>query len=716
MRKMDFWKFLFSVATFVISLSTVQAKQLDQAQPGPRDYGYWFERDVVRWQEFRPALSILEQIDILLCRQGSPGDVVVELRDSINKVLWSTTIPQSSIPPTMGQGTWIAMTIPEVNLTIDESYYIYVRSTQPSPEPANRYFWGGVIDSAYTRGTSSIEVLPDYDFCFRTWGSPKVGVTIRGTVYDAVTLALLSDVTVEANGQRTQTDDNGEYEISNLTPGTITITASKVGYGGFTDTCMCIEPGSVCLFNISLIPDIETSYEPARYGFTFTNTSISFLGVLGYCSGMTYTSLYNFLHNIEPRAEENNYWVAKVQDAHITLAPQNVTAWLSMKDFSLEDTFNMIARCLLADTPCPLTMAPDFGLAHSVLAYKMTSVTTSEVTLYFIYVYDGNYTKDFSDNHLTFECRNQHQWSIHKYVQHTNVIADFLVVPEISDDIRTETYNYLNKVFPHVKYKLRSPASLEVTDPNGFVINKDSPDANGIYYRLLDVNDDGYNEDMVIILNPIEGRYSVEVIPDPNAEPNETYTLEEYKFGEKTALAEDVEIQDIPDEPYKSVFVFPTIPCEKAMALLDYELISQERITRTEFEYTFRVRAANSWKYDVKDITVQLIGEPNNTIVLDDTIAFSFIAAGNEALSDDTFKIRTDRTIDGLPSEVVWEVCDCKMNRRSDFNLDWNVNFYDFAKIADAWLISGDDMPEDIYPDGNIDLMDIMIFSEEWLR
>lgn len=255
-----------------------------------------------------------------------------------------------------------------------------------------------------------------------------------------------------------------------------------------------------------------------------------------------------------------------------------------------------------------------------------------------------------------------------------------------------------------------------MTDPTGFSINKDSVDLNGKYYRILNGADNGHDEDSVIILDPIGGKYLVEVIPDPCAGPNETYSLEEYKFGEKSVLAEDVEIQDIPDEAYESIVVFPTIPCDQAVALLDYELLEQERISRTEFEYTFRLRAANWWEYDVKDITAQLVGEPNNTVVLDDTVGFSFIPAGAEALSDDTFKIRTDRTIEVSPSEVVWKICDCKMQRRSDFGHDWSVDFRDFSAWAEAWLRVGDNMPEDVYPDGKIDLMDLMIFSEEWLR
>jgi hypothetical protein len=156
--------------------------------------------------------------------------------------------------------------------------------------------------------------------------------------------------------------------------------------------------------------------------------------------------------------------------------------------------------------------------------------------------------------------------------------------------------------------------------------------------------------------------------------------------------------------------------CEQALTWLGYELVDQSRISRTVFEYTFRLSAANKSLLDIRDITVQLVEGPNNTIVVDDMVGFSSIEAGTEALSDDTFKIRVDRTLKGLASDIIWQICDCKTDERSSFNYNVNMDLANLAEFVECWLGLGEEIAQDLHPDGAIDFRDFAAFAEKWRK
>jgi hypothetical protein len=155
--------------------------------------------------------------------------------------------------------------------------------------------------------------------------------------------------------------------------------------------------------------------------------------------------------------------------------------------------------------------------------------------------------------------------------------------------------------------------------------------------------------------------------------------------------------------------------CEVAVLPFDYELISQKRLSRTEFEYTFRLRAKNTWKCGFKNVSVQLKQVPSNTIILDDTVSFTLMEPKQDALSDDTFTIITDRAIDGQENDILWQVCDCTKPKKADFNCDWKVDEADLVVLIDTWLASGDDILSGLYPDNKVDFRDFAIFADNWL-
>ena len=114
-----------------------------------------------------------------------------------------------------------------------------------------------------------------------------------------------------------------------------------------------------------------------------------------------------------------------------------------------------------------------------------------------------------------------------------------------------------NKMLPEKVMYLKSacPVDLEIIDPDGLIVNKQTNEIPGAYYFEEDTDSNGSLDDFVYIPERKLGDYKIKVIPEPGATPTDTYTLElstlEDSFGYvPTILAEDVPIKETPTEPY----------------------------------------------------------------------------------------------------------------------------------------------------------------------
>ena len=155
-------------ATFIRTDRSASGYFPDQAQEGI-NYGFWFEKTVIRWQEFKPTQTSLSQIDLYIGKNGKPGNLYVSIKNDAKDQLWATTVPGGEI----AKSGWIEIAVePSISLKPCDSYYIHVRSDADSSNPGNRYFWRGQTKSDYARGISCVEgSWQGYDFAFRTWGS-----------------------------------------------------------------------------------------------------------------------------------------------------------------------------------------------------------------------------------------------------------------------------------------------------------------------------------------------------------------------------------------------------------------------------------------------------------------------------------------------------------------------------------------------------------------
>ena len=96
------------------------------------------------------------------------------------------------------------------------------------------------------------------------------------------------------------------------------------------------------------------------------------------------------------------------------------------------------------------------------------------------------------------------------------------------------------------------PVDLVATDPEGRMISKDIATIPLARYTEEDLNSDGDPDDKITIPDPLMGSYSIEVVPEMHAQPMDTFVLSASHKGKSKILADKVEVQDIPADPYSS--------------------------------------------------------------------------------------------------------------------------------------------------------------------
>ena len=96
----------------------------------------------------------------------------------------------------------------------------------------------------------------------------------------------------------------------------------------------------------------------------------------------------------------------------------------------------------------------------------------------------------------------------------------------------------------------KCPVDLEITDPDGLVLNKQGSEIPEAMYQEVDINGDDDLDDFFAIPEPKEGIYLIHVIPEADASPNDTFTLVVNRDVTTKVLAQDVQVQDIPAFPF----------------------------------------------------------------------------------------------------------------------------------------------------------------------
>jgi len=141
-------------------------------------------------------------------------------------------------------------------------------------------------------------------------------------------------------------------------------------------------------------------------------------------------------------------------------------------------------------------------------------------------------------------------------VVHASSVSETIVWAKKDDLKKNGFVGFRRLTEPKVgaEFKSYSPVDLIVTDPDGFTINKEIHEIPGVlYYSEWDIDGNGDLDDMVIVPERKIGDYLITVVPEPEASPTGTYCLEVSADGETVVLAENVQIGDVPAQPYKII-------------------------------------------------------------------------------------------------------------------------------------------------------------------
>ena len=94
----------------------------------------------------------------------------------------------------------------------------------------------------------------------------------------------------------------------------------------------------------------------------------------------------------------------------------------------------------------------------------------------------------------------------------------------------------------------------------------------------------------------------------------------------------------------------------------NHTLVSQRRVDRTNFEYTYRANVVNSGARAAQGVTASLTSLSVNTVVVDGQVTFGDVPAGATVQSTDTFTIRQNRLYPFNPGDLVWQIAGTPAN------------------------------------------------------
>jgi len=93
-----------------------------------------------------------------------------------------------------------------------------------------------------------------------------------------------------------------------------------------------------------------------------------------------------------------------------------------------------------------------------------------------------------------------------------------------------------------------------LTDPTGKTFSPSGSEIDYTFYAEIDQGPPAPCE-VYFVYQPDEGRYNVSVIPNPDALPTDTYSLEVTLDDETAVLAANIPISDVPDKPHVIQYV-----------------------------------------------------------------------------------------------------------------------------------------------------------------
>lgn len=126
--------------------------------------------------------------------------------------------------------------------------------------------------------------------------------------------------------------------------------------------------------------------------------------------------------------------------------------------------------------------------------------------------------------------------------------GEYAVIPDFdSDTVGIPESWFLNDLFTVLAL---CPVDVQVTDPNGLIVNRTSIQIPGAIYMLDDLNEDGSPDIWIVIPSSKLGKYLITLTPEAQALPTDTYSLKVLENGHSTVLARNTQIANIPNNGY----------------------------------------------------------------------------------------------------------------------------------------------------------------------
>jgi len=161
---------------------------------------------------------------------------------------------------------------------------------------------------------------------------------------------------------------------------------------------------------------------------------------------------------------------------------------------------------------------------------------------------------------------------------------------------------------------------------------------------------DGDLDDQIRIPDRKIGEYIIEVIPEPDALPTDTYTLEVLLFGEPFLLAVNTPISDIPAQPYRIIVTETEIilPFIQASIDLDPDVLNLNSKGRWITTY---IELPEGYSVSDIDVSTVKLSEEDNIIA----------SAEWGEIQNDVLMVKFDRTtiiayLNGKSGEVTLSV------------------------------------------------------------
>ena len=86
-----------------------------------------------------------------------------------------------------------------------------------------------------------------------------------------------------------------------------------------------------------------------------------------------------------------------------------------------------------------------------------------------------------------------------------------------------------------------------------------------------------------------------------------------------------------------------------------YQLVDTQRLSFTEYQYTYRAQITNTGAAGLNEVTATLSMSSDSISIIDGTLSFGHVAAGSTVMSSDTVVIKYDRS-KPFQGEISWQI------------------------------------------------------------